>query len=376
MAREMSTARKWKSFTKSKPKDLYETEAAKASSLLKRCQWTKLHRVLSRIQQYDDARIIFDKIRDDTTFNILHLLCRKNAPSATVLSVLSQFPHLASETDGHGHLPLHTAAAYGLPHIITRALLVVYPESALAQDHAGRTPLIAACQSQSSGLVDGLSATPPGVQFAVDYFLHNQIVYELLQPPLNGITIVDSRGLNALDYAIHVQAPASVVTMLQGTMAVEAMILAELSNTRRRTRLPKMLSVLDHESSPNDSKEAFDSESQGAIASVLNQYADIQLWKPSRQTSRDLPNHSKKRRTIYARMNSIKLGCDPKEELYNSLNYRKAMTAFLGVADCEEHFNRDFSAFEEHHATVFESPFERDIPLVIDVVLGEEDIHF
>jgi len=325
--------------------------------------------------------------------NCLHLLCMHNAPVHIILSVLKHCPSLASEPDKKSHrLPLHFAAACGLPSIVTRALLTSYPEGAIHRDNIGRTPLIAACQSQSSGLVDvptstrgrgsrssnserflDLTMQAPGVaQYGLDYGRHYQIVKELIsQVPLNGVNIVDKFELSALQYAINTATGANsavcglkvsrqchsknsynqtrVVAMLQTAVAIESKVTSELRNTKRKTNLPQSIYVIEEEKI--DLNDPFGIQIEPIIRKKIT---TVIRWRPMmiqppREFSpsvRSNPN----RRAIYERMGKIQIG-NGENEVFNNRNrgsrgslasddtygdtekLRSAMISFMGLTD-------------------------------------------
>lgn len=345
-------------------------EAERLSSLSKRSNWKKLDKTLNQmsktIEEENDARETFKLVEEHLGSNILHFLFRKIAPISIVLKIIQLFPHLASEVDSDGISPLHTAAACGLPPIFIRALLSICPETALKKDKFGRTPLIAACQSLSSGLDVDSPYTIPGVEFSVDFWIHHQIVLALLSVPLNGIALVDLFGLNALDYTIQGNGPLSVVQLLQAHLAFEKQIIHQLQNTTKRTRLPK-LPMEQHQplmiSSPwsiPSLRKSFGDEDSVLCAATANQG-----WRPIMYTNRNTQKHNKNRLGIYERMKRIRLDCDSASE--NNVHYMRGLKSFIGAKDCDDSIMNDDSV-----EFVF-NPFDIDIPLVIDVIIEPND---
>ena len=328
---------------------------------------------------------------------ILHHLLRNFAPSEIILDLIHQFPYLVYDIDDYGISPLHIAAACGLPPLFSKALLKCYPESALLQDRFGRTPLIATCQSQSSGMDPEIPYTPSGVQYSVDFWIHHQIVVLLLSVPLNGIAMEDSCGYNALEYTIMGHGPMSVVQVLQSKLAIERHVLSELKNTKKRTKLPVLPveplyyfcdgdgtgfghgkdaedeAVYDnnghgyggekpaqiiHRTHSQDHKYTYSSSRQ-----ISNHECEFEKgWRPIMMTYRDTDFHNPKRIQIHSRLQSMELECDGlSQEKHNCMRYRKGLRAFLGTKDCDD------SVIDDADEIAY-NPFKMDIPLVIDVV--------
>ena len=304
---------------------------------------------------------------------ILHHLLRNFAPSEIILDLIHQFPYLVYDIDDYGISPLHIAAAHGLPPLFSKALLKCYPESALLQDRFGRTPLIAACQSQSSGMDPEIPYTPSGVQYSVDFWIHHQIVVLLLSVPLNGITMEDSCGYNAIEYTIMGHGPMSVVQVLQSKLAIERHVLSELKNTKKRTKLPvfpveplyyfcdgdgtgfghgqdaedeavyednngngygygygyggKKNAKIIHRTHSQDHKYTYSSGRQ-----ISNHECEFEKgWRPIMMTYRESDFHNPKRIQIHSRLQSMELECDGlSQEQHNCMRYRKGLRAFLG----------------------------------------------
>ena len=353
--------------------------ARKIHSLIKKGKWKKLHKVLSGLTETQDlhlASATFEKVLESCNQSIIHFLLRTNAPIDLLVDLIGDHPHLLKEVDSNGIMPLHIAAGCGLPPIITRAILLVSPECALCQDVFGRTPLIVACQSQSSGLIDGIPYTPPDLQNAVDFYRHYQIIDELLRVPIHGIAIVDTSGFNALDYIIESNGPSSVLNMLQANMAVEQRILSELENTRKRsTNLPKFV-----EQDRNGLEEGLQSLENNECKKKDKEISrdasfSIRLtWNTLQLTPRD-QRVSKKKSAIYDRMRKIKLDCDPVEDRCSNARYRKALSSFFGGTGCED-FSDDAEGGtrrEFFDDGIVQCPFDKDIPLVVDVVKCEDD---
>ena len=313
----------------------------------------------------EDAKEIFGLVREHSGTGLLHLLFRKIAPINIVINIIQMFPHLVCEVDSDGISPLHTAAACGLPPIFTSTLLSTCPESALMRDKYGRTPLIAACQSQSSGLDVDSSYTVPGLEYTVDFWIHHQIVLGLLQVPLNGVADVDCCGLNALDYTIQSNGPLSVVQLLQAQLAIEHQIILELNNTTKRTRLPKL---------PPEPYQQVMISSPWSLPSLRKSCDDDSFedegpyeegWRPIMFTARDSEHHGKKRLDIYDRMKKLRLGCDSSGD--TNMHYKRGLKSFIGAKDCDD------STLDDDFISVVYNPFDLDIPLVIDVLIGPDD---
>lgn len=268
--------------------------AWKIKSIVRRHNWTEFSDEISRstfVQHMNE-----EKPTTSTGRSILHSLIYYLAPSKVILKTLKLCPDLVYVIDDNGHTPLHIAAAIGCKPKIIKALLAAYPEAALAQDAFGRTPLIAACQSHSSGLNEHKPITTPGSQYSIRFSLHYQIVYQLLKVPLNGVLLKDLSGRTALDYVFYFDGPTKVLYLLQAAIAQETRLRAQLRNNSKRTKNLPYLSRADIEWKKFGIKQD--------LAEVLQEKwkeKNKKGWNPIMLTSRCLDSHSDRRKAIYKR---------------------------------------------------------------------------
>ncbi len=358
--------RRLRKFSDKVTSDMIKEEATLLTSFVKRRKWKKLENLLNDIEKGgDEAKGIFSLVREQNGMNVLQFLFEGDTPIDSVLKIIHTFPYLVREVDPDGVTSLHAAAACGLPPIFTRTVLSIYPESAIMKDKFERTPLIAACQSQSSGMNMKAPYSFPGIDYNVDFWIHQQIISALLNIPINGVSCMDCCGFNALDYALHGNGPSSVVQMLQAHLAIERQILLELNDTTKRTKLPKLPQEPDPEktnSTPWSLPSVMKSFGDGIRDNEDGSYESG--WRPIVLTSRGAQDHNRKRRDIYERMRNMKFSCDSSVD--TRFQYKKGLKNFLGARDCDDSTSDDIM-------TVIYNPFDLDIPLIVDVITDQDN---
>jgi ankyrin repeat protein len=207
----------------------------KLMKLAQQHRWDKLEKFLMAADY--NVKESIKETKDDFGGNCVHILCLFDAPLDLFIQVVDLCPSKVREVDNENRTPLFMAAASGASAAIVSSLLALYPEAATMRDLDGRTPLIAACMHQDPGAImrDGQSSR----------YRQFRIVQELIAATPNGVDLSDLNGLNALEYAILGSGELCTVIVLQKAVAIDQRIRAEWNDSKRRTRLPSIVSPSD-----------------------------------------------------------------------------------------------------------------------------------
>jgi ankyrin repeat protein len=133
---------------------LPKEECNKLFSQINKKDWEKAKATLKRNPNFAKEHCTVPGFYDgrfSSCMPPIHLACALEAPPSILQALHEAYPDGISEAEKtYGRIPLHIAAAFGLPTESLTVLIKLHPKACKVQDDHGRLPLHYACKSHST----------------------------------------------------------------------------------------------------------------------------------------------------------------------------------------------------------------------------------
>jgi len=180
-------------------------ESKKILYSIYRQDWAELEKLIksidtSSLQEYG----LFRSPSCKTHYNILHLVCKHQAPTSVISALVEKNYDLLLEKDYRMRLPLHIAIQNGASIGCISYMVEKYPESVMEKELMGCIPLHLVVKNQ-----DGIFRSSKRTLY------DRSLIRVLLDANPRSVLEEDGRGMNAIEHALTSEMDQKIVRLLQ-----------------------------------------------------------------------------------------------------------------------------------------------------------------
>ena len=203
------------------------------SSLIEHRRWRKLNNaVVKHLKNIKNVACLCKKCTHQQS--LLHLACNFTPPLYVVRNLLEFDTFNASRIDSKRRYPLHLALEYESDVEVVKFLIESNKAAVIAQDVYGKTPLhMVVLKSAEQMERNDLQDWGDIISF-IDSVEMLEIILLLCDAVPIAPFVENNNGMNALEYAIDVEADCKLVKALKETMQIEH----TLQMRKNRSRSP------------------------------------------------------------------------------------------------------------------------------------------
>lgn len=134
----------------------------------------------------------------------------KGATDATLLRIAEHFSGLLGQIDAFGRFPVHTACAFGSSADFIYKCVSMYPLTAAAQDHDGKTPFHFLCKSYAKRCYAFTTWDRAVIEKRM-----TRILWILYRKAPGAIILEDNHGVDPVEYALEADMSITFIGLLQ-----------------------------------------------------------------------------------------------------------------------------------------------------------------